>query len=92
MHPQYEKHYLAVVREMIERGVELYLLDGSAVRTLNGSMSSPVCMTKALREQVRGLCRGSLALSSGAAEVLYKREKSGPDARTNLRRAITTRI
>ncbi|ONF45047.1 hypothetical protein BTO32_00780 [Marinobacter lutaoensis] len=100
MHHQYEEHYRAAVEAMISRGVDVYLLDGSALRARSselaeaeegGEQAFPRYMAPAFRQQLQVLCRGTLALTPDAAEQLFKRGKSEAGAGVATRPRTTSR-
>jgi len=79
MQHEYNEHYLRALREIAETGAEIYLLGGETLRARSRQQNNGKVrhMAPEFREKVRALCRGSLALSSVAAEQLCRHRAPG---------------
>ncbi|GGC56955.1 hypothetical protein [Marinobacter halophilus] len=88
MRQEYQTAYLNAVRDITANGGSVYLLNGQELRARSGEAgagSSERHMPPELRQQVRDLCEGSLAVSDLSAEQLNKRDqKAGSTSHKTL--------
>lgn len=71
MHTDYESRYLDAVRSMVDGGMEVRLMDGRALRERMGA-DSDLAMSREFSEEIRTLCRSSLALDEHSADKLRR--------------------
>lgn len=94
MRQEYQAAYLDAVRDMAASGGSVYLLSGQELRTRSGEVGagpSERYMPPELRQQVRDLCAGSVAVSDMSAEQLIKRDqKAGSISQKTLGRKTTS--
>lgn len=76
MDPIYDEQYLASVRDMKARGMDVFLLDagefrGRQLATEAGSLS----MSQTLRDRLKIECHGDLSLTQCSVDRLLERDK-----------------
>ncbi|WP_029652918.1 hypothetical protein [Marinobacter daepoensis] len=72
MRQDYQTQYRGEVEALAEKGFEVYLLDGAALRS-RGNVGD-VAMPSGLKAALADFCRGSLALSEFSADMLVERD------------------
>lgn len=93
MRQEYQTAYLDAVRDIAANSGAVYLLSGQELRARSGEAgaeSSDRHMPPALRQQVRALCAGSVAVSDLSAEQLLKRDQKTASASQKTLSSKTT--
>jgi hypothetical protein len=76
MDPIYDEQYLASVRDMKARGMDVFLLSAGEFRSRQQvKQANSLSMNQALRDRLRAECCGDLSVTSCSVDRLIERDK-----------------